>query len=66
MTTFQELDVRCAVCSSKQRVIELTGAGAFGPPDLDLGSGYPRGLNNVGQIVGADASHAVLWQRSTS
>lgn len=36
MTTFQELDVRCAVCGEPARVVELTSTSSFGPPDLDL------------------------------
>ena len=36
MTTFTEVDVRCAVCGELSRVAELTSTSSFGPPDLDL------------------------------
>jgi len=36
MTTFMEVDVRCAVCGALSRVAQLTSTSAFGPPDLDL------------------------------
>ena len=36
MTTFREVDVRCAVCGTVSRVAELTSTSSFGPPDLDL------------------------------
>jgi hypothetical protein len=36
MTTFSEVDVRCAVCGELSRVAELTSSSSFGPPDLDL------------------------------
>lgn len=36
MTTFREVDVRCAVCGAVSRVADLTSTSSFGPPDLDL------------------------------
>jgi hypothetical protein len=36
VTTFTEVDVRCAVCGELARVAELTSTSSFGPPDLDL------------------------------
>jgi hypothetical protein len=36
VTTFLEVDVRCAVCGEPARVVELTSMSSFGPPDLDL------------------------------
>jgi hypothetical protein len=42
MTTFHEIDVRCAVCGELQRALELTSTSTFGPPDLDLRPNGPR------------------------
>ncbi len=36
MTTFTEVDVRCAICGRLSRIAELTSTSSFGPPDLDL------------------------------
>jgi hypothetical protein len=36
MTTFREVEVRCAICGELSRVAELTSTSVFGPPDLDL------------------------------
>lgn len=36
MTTFTEVDVRCAVCGALARKAELSGTSSFGVPDLDL------------------------------
>lgn len=42
MTTFREIDVRCAVCGELQPSLILTSTSSFGPPDLDLRPGGPR------------------------
>jgi hypothetical protein len=36
MTTFTQVDVRCAVCGTLARKAALTSTSSFGPPDLDL------------------------------
>ena len=36
MTTFSEIDVRCAVCGTLGRKAVLSSTSSFGPPDLDL------------------------------
>lgn len=36
MTTFTEVEVRCAVCGTLARKATLTSTSSFGPPDLDL------------------------------
>jgi hypothetical protein len=42
MTTFHEIEVRCAVCGELQRVAELTSTSCFGAPDLDLRPSGPQ------------------------
>lgn len=42
MTTFREIDVRCAVCGELQPAVTLTSTSSFGPPDLDLRPSAPR------------------------
>lgn len=41
MTTFTQIDVRCALCGALSRQVELSSTSSFGPPDLDLRPAEP-------------------------
>lgn len=41
MTTFVQIDVRCALCGALSRQVDMSSTGAFGPPDLDLRPAEP-------------------------
>ncbi len=61
MTTFTEIEVRCAVCGTLGRKAELSSTSSFGPPDLDL---RPNGPSPLGARVPGAALRRVRVLRT--
>ena len=50
MTTFQEVEVSCAVCESRHKHTRLLSTSSFGPPDLDTRPAPPARLSLALQV----------------
>ena len=62
MTTFQEVELSCAVCESRHKYTRLLSTSSFGPPDLDTRPAPPARLSLALQVQCCPVCGYCAWE----